>query len=123
MARRKKYIDSRGYSRFADTGELVHIAVAEAILGRPLKRNEEVHHVDGNTTNNLPSNLKVMSAGAHRFLHSRQRYLEGLIILGVLGLAFGGYMAYRQIKSKMADMDFELEDDLDDIGEFPDSED
>lgn len=29
------------------------------LLGRPLKRNEEVHHKDGDKLNNHPSNLEL----------------------------------------------------------------
>jgi hypothetical protein len=37
----------------------------EILLGRRLRRDEHVHHLDGNRLNNLPSNLQVLSASAH----------------------------------------------------------
>lgn len=42
-----------------------HRVVAEEMLGRPLKRNEIVHHVDGDRHNNAPENLKVMTQSEH----------------------------------------------------------
>lgn len=38
---------------------LEHIVVAEQILGRRLKADEEVHHKDHDRSNNEPSNLKI----------------------------------------------------------------
>lgn len=38
-----------------------HIAIAEQELGRELRDNEVVHHIDGDKTNNHPSNLEVFA--------------------------------------------------------------
>lgn len=46
-------------------GRHEHRVVAEQMLGRPLKRNEIVHHIDGNKHNNDPSNLQVMTQSEH----------------------------------------------------------
>ncbi|MEH7381778.1 HNH endonuclease [Bacillus sp. JJ1533] len=46
-----------------------HILVAEKMLGRPLAKNENVHHIDFNRANNLHENLLVMDHGQHRKLH------------------------------------------------------
>lgn len=43
--------------------------IAATVLGRPLKRTEYVHHIDGDRTNNLPNNLHVMTGPEHRRLH------------------------------------------------------
>ena len=42
-----------------------HRAVMEALLGRRLHRSEHVHHRDGNTRNNHPRNLQLLSASQH----------------------------------------------------------
>lgn len=51
-----------------------HVYIACARLGRKLKPNECVHHLDFNRSNNNPSNLIVMTKQAHAQLH---RMLEG----------------------------------------------
>lgn len=55
----------------------VHIAIAENALGRKLPKGAQVHHVDGDKTNNAPSNLVVCPDFAyHALLHARQRILD-----------------------------------------------
>ena len=54
-----------------------HIAIAEAALGRPLPDGAEVHHVDHNKRNNVPSNLVICQDKAyHLFLHVRARVVR-----------------------------------------------
>lgn len=48
---------------------LAHRLVMEEKLGRLLKENELVHHLDGNTKNNNPDNLVVVSTIEHMKLH------------------------------------------------------
>jgi hypothetical protein len=68
LHRRKPFIVKKGYRKVllpthprADAKGYVfeHIIVAEAMIGRPLKRTEEVHHKDFNRQNNEQSNLVV----------------------------------------------------------------
>lgn len=47
-----------------------HIKIAEAFLGRALKKNEVVHHLDGNKSNNRRSNLLVLLRSEHFKLHN-----------------------------------------------------
>ena len=54
--------DVRGYA-------YEHRMVAEAKLGRALRDGEQVHHVDGDKTNNDPSNLEVLTHAEHRAEH------------------------------------------------------
>lgn len=47
----------------------LHRLLAEASLGRFLKENEIVHHIDHNPDNNHWDNLEVMTQSAHASLH------------------------------------------------------
>lgn len=50
-----------------------HRLVMEKMLGRYLATHEIVHHIDGNPSNNDPSNLQLMTNSEHAAHHSRQR--------------------------------------------------
>src|SRR3990167_639054 len=52
-----------------------HIVIAEHALGRPLRKGEVIHHIDGNKVNNRNSNLLICSASFHRWLHNRMAAL------------------------------------------------
>ena len=54
-------------------GRHEHRVVAEALLGRPLRADEHVHHIDQNKHNNAPENLLVLSASDHLALHAKLR--------------------------------------------------
>ncbi|PXF53986.1 MAG: adenosylcobalamin-dependent ribonucleoside-diphosphate reductase [Candidatus Methanophagaceae archaeon] len=49
-----------------------HVAIAECKLGRELKQNEVVHHIDRNRLNNSPENLEVLTKTQHARLHSAE---------------------------------------------------
>ena len=54
-----------------------HILVAERALGRLLPEGAQVHHVDGNPRNNVPSNLVICQDMAyHKLLHYRTRIVK-----------------------------------------------
>ena len=47
-----------------------HRVIASFQIGRPLLKEEIVHHIDGNSWNNDPSNLQVMTRAEHSRIHS-----------------------------------------------------
>src|SRR5687768_15764725 len=51
-----------------------HREVMEQVLGRPLTRDEHVHHVDSNRLNNEPSNLRILTRADHCREHNPARY-------------------------------------------------
>lgn len=64
-------------SRRADTyakfyGRHEHRVMAEQKLGRPLRRGEVVHHIDGDKRNNAPDNLEVITQSEHINAHRKE---------------------------------------------------
>lgn len=51
-------------------GITVHRGILEKKLGRELRADEEVHHIDGNHFNNDPDNLIALSKSEHAKIHS-----------------------------------------------------
>ena len=47
-----------------------HVLIAEEKIGRKLKKNEVVHHMDGDKMNNNPENLTVVTRGEHAKIHA-----------------------------------------------------
>lgn len=58
---KKTYVKRRGKHE--------HRVVMESVLGRSLKYEEIVHHIDGDKHNNHPDNLVVMTRSAHMLEH------------------------------------------------------
>lgn len=48
----------------------IHRLIAQEKIGRPLARDEVVHHINGNITDNRPENLAVMTRSQHARLHA-----------------------------------------------------
>ena len=69
---RQALIKHDGSSYPKSYGRHEHRVVAEEKLGRPLRRGEVVHHIDGDIRNNDPSNLQVMTQSEHIKLHLRE---------------------------------------------------
>lgn len=56
---------SPGHERALGSGYVPeHILIAEKILGRQLTADEEVRHINGNTHDNRPVNLEILSSNA-----------------------------------------------------------
>ena len=55
--------------------KLEHVAVAEKALGRPLKKNECVHHINMDGADNRPCNLLICDNSYHKWLHWRMEKL------------------------------------------------
>lgn len=74
-----------GYMAYVGTNNVqVHIALAEKAAGKKLPKGAQVHHVDGDKTNNDPSNLVVCPNFAyHALLHARQRIIDAGGVCGV----------------------------------------
>lgn len=66
------------YTKFL--GRHMHRVVAELMLGRPLKSDEVVHHIDGDKRNNRPENLMVFSSQKeHAAFHAAQKKEGGCV--------------------------------------------
>ena len=70
-------VNSSGYKQFKDrnTGKWTdtHRRVAEKRIGGKIYPGREVHHIDGNKTNNRRANLVVVSKAEHRLIHSKKK--------------------------------------------------
>lgn len=71
------FYGKKGYPRYRKSKKLVHRAVAEKKVGRPLRSHEVVHHRDGDKGNFRKSNLRVTSRSYHSKLHARKRKRRG----------------------------------------------
>ena len=66
-----------GNGYFVLNGKKESRRIAEKALGKPLPKGAEVHHVDGNSENDKPTNLVICPSHAyHMLLHARMRSLK-----------------------------------------------
>jgi hypothetical protein len=64
-----------GYPRMScgpQRDKFVHTLVAEAMLRRPLRKDEHIHHKDGDTRNPAWGNLLILGADIHNAVSNRQ---------------------------------------------------
>ena len=69
-------------SKEGNDKKYLHRLIAEDILGRKLKPDEDVHHKNGCGLDNRPENLEVMSRAEHRKLHQKEKNKTGIAYVG-----------------------------------------
>lgn len=72
---RKVHKKSSGYLdvTIANKKRYVHRLVMEEYLGRPLRKDEHVHHINGDKTDNRIENLEILNISEHSRLHAQGR--------------------------------------------------
>lgn len=68
---------TKGYPRFSAgplRGQYVHRVVAEALLGRKLKKDEQVHHRDGDKLNCRWDNIIIRGVSDHGWVSAKQAW-------------------------------------------------
>jgi hypothetical protein len=102
---RKEYKSIHAVNYLKIGRRAVHRIVAEQKLGRPLRKGEVVHHIDGNRFNNAPDNLMVVpSHSEHLKLESREgkRKLTRDRAIEIGKLSGSARRKHRETKSPVA---------------------
>lgn len=78
-------------------GGYKHRLLAEDVLGRKLTKNEVVHHLDKNPSNNSLSNLVVMSKIEHKLLHKKEITIDKVNLILLSDRCQGGVLPPRGV--------------------------
>ena len=62
--------------------------IMERYLGRPLEDIEQVHHIDGDISNNDISNLELLPFKVHNEIHSVSKYQDKYVKCPMCGVTF-----------------------------------
>ena len=70
------YLDKRGYyvissSKEGNRGKNLHRLIYEDYYDTTIPKGMQIHHLDGNTTNNNPLNLEMISISEHNRRHNK----------------------------------------------------
>lgn len=78
-----KWIYAPGHPGVNNQGYVAeHRYIASQILGRPMKKGELVHHLNGNKQDNRHSNLLVCTSSYHQWLHKQMGELFMMAMFG-----------------------------------------
>lgn len=85
VRKKKGYWYENGYKVLyleGDKSIKKHRKVMENHIGRKLKSDEVVHHINGDRSDNRIKNLQLMTWGEHSRLHRLQEIAEGKELFG-----------------------------------------